>query len=42
MFIKKKISTWDVEEPTHYLESVGHEVPGVVANCLALLSGLGV
>ena len=22
---------WYVEEPTHYLKRVGHEVPGVVA-----------
>ena len=28
MFIS---SMWDVKEPTHYSERVGHEVPGVVA-----------
>ena len=23
-------SMWDVEEPTHYSQRVGHEVPGVL------------
>ena len=32
----KKISTWDVKEPTHCSLRVGREVPGVVAVLLSL------
>ena len=32
-------STWDVKEPTHYSQRVGHEVPGVVAVLCESIAG---
>ena len=34
-----KMSTWDVEEPTHYSKRVGREVPGVVVVLLCSKCG---
>ena len=38
MFIS---SVWDGEEPAHHSESVGHEVPSVVAVFVTVWVGLG-
>ena len=38
MFIS---SMWDVKQPTHYSERVGHEVPGVVAVLCEGIGGVG-
>ena len=34
-----KMSTWDVEEPTHYSKREGRQVPGVVAVLLSSKCG---